>query len=69
MESYGCDRGVGLPPGLDRQLTMCTHTFFNCRWVNDTTLIKTADRPEDYTTRYVYPSSYLVCTHYKPPLP
>ena len=53
MESYGCDRGVGLPPGLDRQLTMCTHTFFNCRWVNDTTLIKTADRPEDYTTRYV----------------
>jgi hypothetical protein len=33
MNSYGCDGTSGLPPGLDRQLTMCTHTFFNCSWV------------------------------------
>ena len=30
MNSYGCDGTSGLPPGLDRQLTMCTHVFFNC---------------------------------------
>ena len=29
MGSYGCDGKSGLPPGIDRQLTMCTHTFFS----------------------------------------
>jgi len=49
MDSYGCD-GSGLPPALDRSLVMCTHTFFNCSWVNDSQLLRTGDRPEDYTT-------------------
>jgi len=34
MDSYGCDGTSGLPPGLDAQFTMCTHTFFDCDWVN-----------------------------------
>eukprot|EP01045_Picozoa_sp_COSAG04_P015996 COSAG04_NODE_1305_length_7299_cov_19.161389_3_plen_99_part_00 len=34
MTSYGCDGTSGLPPGLDHQITMCTHTFFDCDWVN-----------------------------------
>ena len=28
MVSYGCDNISGLPPGVDRQFMMCTHTFF-----------------------------------------
>ena len=39
-----------MPPGLDRQLVMCTHTFFNCSWVNDTASVKTGAAPDDYTT-------------------
>lgn len=50
MQSYGCDGTSGIPPGVDRQLVMCTHTFFNCSWVNNTKLFKTGGRPEDYTT-------------------
>ena len=34
MNSYGCDGTSGLPPGLDASFTMCTHTFFDCDWVN-----------------------------------
>lgn len=53
MDSYGCDGVSGLPPGLDRSLVMCTHTFFNCSWVNDSTLVFTGDEPENYTTSIV----------------
>lgn len=28
MVSFGCDNVSGLPPGVDRQYVMCTHTFF-----------------------------------------
>ena len=48
--TYGCTNGTGMPPGLDRQLVMCTHTFVNCAWVNQTDSVFTGDRPEDYTT-------------------
>ena len=50
MDSYGCDGKSGLPPGVDRQVVMCTHTFFDCDWVNDTVLTHTGSAPEDYTT-------------------
>jgi len=50
MNSYGCDGQSGLPPGVDRQVVMCTHTFFDCDWVNDTVLTHTGSNPEDYTT-------------------
>ena len=50
MNSYGCDGQSGLPPGVDRQVVMCTHTFFECDWVNDTVLTHTGSNPEDYTT-------------------
>eukprot|EP01051_Picozoa_sp_SAG22_P001741 SAG22_NODE_72_length_22344_cov_95.586559_8_plen_259_part_00 len=50
MNSYGCDGVSGLPPGLDRSFVMCTHTFFNCSWVDDAKLTQTGDVPADYTT-------------------
>ena len=50
MNSYGCDGTSGLPPGLDRSFVMCTHTFFNCSWVDDANLTFTGDAPKDYTT-------------------
>jgi hypothetical protein len=53
MVSYGCDNISGLPPGVDRQFMMCTHTFFNCSWADDETVVHTGDAPEDYTTSIV----------------
>eukprot|EP00041_Stephanoeca_diplocostata_P003934 m.39508 g.39508 ORF g.39508 m.39508 type:complete len:609 (-) comp14720_c0_seq1:149-1975(-) len=50
MDTYGCKSSSGMPPGLDRSLIMCTHTFFDCDWVNDTVLVHTGNNPEDYTT-------------------
>ena len=50
MTSYGCDGTSGLPPGVDRQVVMCIHTYFECDWVNDTVLTHTGSAPEDYTT-------------------
>ena len=48
--TYGCDGKSGAPPGLDRQLVMCSHNYFNNSWVNQSTVVNTGDAPEDYTT-------------------
>ena len=48
--TYGCDGKSGVPPGLDRQLVMCTHNYFNNSWVNQSTVVNTGEAPEDYTT-------------------
>ena len=50
MNSYGCDGRSGLPPGIDKTFVMCTHTFFDCDWVNDTQLVHTGSNASDYTT-------------------
>lgn len=50
MNSYGCDGHSGVPPGIDRQLVMCTHTFFDCQWVNDSEVVQTGNNSADYTT-------------------
>ena len=76
MVSFGCDNISGLPPGVDRQFMMCTHTFFNCSWADDETVVHTGNAPEEYTTSIVGNKSvtgsrrcWLVARRTRPSLP
>jgi len=53
MVSYGCDNVSGLPQGVDRAYLMCTHTFFNDSWLNQTQVVHSGAAPEDYTTSQI----------------
>ena len=48
-------------------MVMCTHTFFDCDWVNDSTLVHTGNASADYTTSVMGNASVASPPHLMPP--